>query len=59
MSKTKGATTEMPNYYGVDSGCKYAISCLRCPFPKCLEELPNRIRPIWAKEWRLQNGKGS
>jgi len=33
--------------YGInyrDTGCKFAPSCLNCPFPECLEVLKDRVR---------------
>jgi hypothetical protein len=42
-----------------DEGCRYADSCLDCPYPCCLEELPSRDtavirciqRAVMLEEW--------
>ena len=26
-----------------DEGCRYSLSCLRCPYPFCLQELPEDV----------------
>ena len=34
-----------------DEGCEFADSCLKCPLPKCIYELPGG-RQRWLKELR-------
>ncbi len=34
-----------------DEGCELAISCLNCPFPRCVHELPGG-RQRWLKRLR-------
>ena len=34
-----------------DEGCEYAGSCLACPFPQCLYDVP-RGRQRWLKDLR-------
>lgn len=34
-----------------DEGCDFAASCLNCPFPQCLYEIP-RGRQQWIKQAR-------
>jgi len=39
------------HYHYRDEGCELAKSCLNCPFPKCIYELP-RGRQHWLKKLR-------
>jgi hypothetical protein len=34
-----------------DEGCELAASCLECPYPRCIEELP-RGRSKWTRKYR-------
>ena len=37
-----------------DKGCDYAVSCLDCPFPVCLEDLSYPERAAYIKEHKLK-----
>jgi len=42
----------LPEYYQYrDEGCELAASCLNCPFPRCVYEVP-RGKQRWLKEMR-------
>ena len=37
-----------------DKGCDYAVSCLNCPFPVCLEDLSYSERIAYIKKHNLK-----
>ena len=37
-----------------DKGCDYAVSCLDCPFPVCLEDLSHSERIAYIKKHNLK-----
>ncbi len=43
---------DLPEYcHYQDEGCDFYISCLECPFPRCLLDLPAGERYV-ATQWR-------
>ena len=52
MEPKKDELDLLPEYMRYrDEGCEFADSCLNCPFPKCIYELP-RGKQCWLKRRR-------
>jgi hypothetical protein len=50
QTATRSARTDKPPK---DAGCRYAPSCLGCPWKSCILHLPDRQRGEFVKAYRV------